>query len=386
MIVKVFNSINDVREEEWNSILDKDDIFSSYKFIQAIEKSNFDGCKFWHLMIYDKEKLIASASFFSTIIDVSFLCPGILRNCIRTVRKIKKNFLNLHALICGLPVSLGKNNICIIEESDKKAVLDILKNKMIEIAQEEHIEILALKEFEEQKTKDFDFLLESGFVKVSSLATNKLNIKFDNFDDYIHSLRYNYRRSITRSLKKLRNNELKIEVHGNFEHLFNKEIYELYENVIENAQFRLEKLPMQFFINVNKYFKEDSQLILLKKNNKIIGMSLMMHSPNIAKSMFVGFDYKLNRENDIYFNLFIENVRQSIEKKKKVLDFGQTSYYVKARLGAEPKSLYVYVQHLNTFWNTIIKMFIPFLFPEEKHFSKDFFKKESVVKNNGINE
>ena len=63
--------------------------------------------------------------------------------------------------------------------------------------------------------------------------------------------------------------------------------------------------------------------------------------------LLVGLDYSKNKEYDTYFNIVYRIISLAIEKKCKVLEMGQTSYYLKGRCGGYCEEMYFFIKSLN---------------------------------------
>jgi predicted N-acyltransferase len=296
------------------------------------------------------------------------------------VRKIYKSFLILKVLVCGIPVSLGKNNIRFAAGVDKAPVLYLLWRKMLEIATAEKVRILVFKEFNEKEVTDYDTLKHFGFFRADSLPSNKLAIEWDTFREYLGSLRKRYRQSLVRGQRKIDCREISIRVYKDFGGNYSRDVYRLYENVLEKVPIKLEILPIGFFVNVNSYFGPESELILFKRDEQPIGKILMMYSHDTAFAMFLGLDYDINREYDLYFNMMARVIEQAIKKKKKLLNFGQNSYQSKGRMGAKAVPLYFYLKHLNRVWDFLIRSLASVIFPKVAILRHNVFKKVTFEK------
>ena len=108
-------------------------------------------------------------------------------------------------LFCGTPISIGKNNLRIIDESKNNRILDLLVKEMEVIARDYEIQILSFKEFNALECESLTLLTEKKFIKAPSIPYVYLHINKDwnSFDDYLKSMRYTFRRQINKSLNKL---------------------------------------------------------------------------------------------------------------------------------------------------------------------------------------
>jgi hypothetical protein len=79
----------------------------------------------------------------------------------------------------------------------------------------------------------------------------------------------------------------------------------------------------------------------------------------------VGINYELNREFDLYFNLFYEGIEEALRLKPKTIFFGQNGGKVKLRLGCQPSRRTLFIQG-HRLWHPLIKTFSSFLFPQDE--------------------
>ncbi len=70
-------------------------------------------------------------------------------------------------------------------------------------------------------------------------------IKWNSFDDYMYALRANYRRRYNNALKKSK--ELKLRFLKDNKTEFTKEMYNLYLDIYNNAEYKLGRIPIEYF-------------------------------------------------------------------------------------------------------------------------------------------
>ena len=103
--------------------------------------------------------------------------------------------------------------------------------------------------------------------------------------------------------------------------------------------------------------------------NKTTAPSSVGRTPHRAaaappyQDLYTGVDYSMNAERRLYFNLLYPVIAYAGEQGMRTLSLGQTSYTFKARLGAKPHSLFIYVKHRNRFIHSLLCTFRSLLFP-----------------------
>jgi len=119
----VFRDIDQIEASQWDSILDPHDIQMSHRFIRACQEAGIENAAYWHLMLYDGHGLCCVASLCRIRASLDLLSTGLTRAIIRSVRRIRKAFLEIPILFCGLPVSFGQPCIKLRPGADVPAVL-----------------------------------------------------------------------------------------------------------------------------------------------------------------------------------------------------------------------------------------------------------------------
>jgi len=80
MELKIYKSVADINEAEWDAIVGKNKIFCTHKFASAVEKSVFnkDGC--YYPVIYDDGKIIAHACVYFFRTELDLFARGLLKH------------------------------------------------------------------------------------------------------------------------------------------------------------------------------------------------------------------------------------------------------------------------------------------------------------------
>lgn len=174
-----------------------------------------------------------------------------------------------------------------------------------------------------------------------------LKSRWKSFDEYFASLRAGYRRRYKIALNKSKN--LKFRVLQNNQLEFTDEMYELYLDIYNNADYKLGKVSIDFF-------RQNSFVILvLEDDNKVQGFAQLDKNNNELIFEFVGFNKKNTAKYDTYIRLLLEIVKYGIENGFSSIDFGQTADDAKLKLGCKYEHLYALINHSNPMINFFCK-------------------------------
>ena len=322
--IKEFDSITKV-PDEWDTIID-DNIYLSKEFLTFMER--IDKCEQKYYMIYDDGDL-----------DTVFM--SYVRKKYNPAMFTK---LNLHQRMTMIYVPLSVTRPGIVYNKHLDKAMDFIKTikgpKML------------------LNIEDVD---PRGYAKGLTCPKCILTNRFASFDDYMNSLRSNYRYRYTKCFKK--SAPLTLEYLENNED-FTDEMYECYLQVYNKSRMHVEKLPIEFFRG--KYFK----IFVLRNEEKVVGFGQMLPNGTELVFEFVGVDYELNNTYDTYHRILLEIVKYGIENKFETIDFGQTADESKLKLGSKYTMLYAYMHHSNKMLNSVYKKMAKYI--EYKPITTDY--------------
>ena len=177
-----------------------------------------------------------------------------------------------------------------------------------------------------------------------------LNVRWKTFDEYMDSLRSNYRYRFRKALKKAAPLKLRYLKSGEE---FTDEMYKLYEQVYNKSRIKVEKLTPEFFRG------ECFEIFVLEDGEAVRGFVQLLGGGDELVFEFVGLDYSVQAKYDTYLAMLLEIVRYAIEHGFKTVDFGQTADDTKLKLGSEYIYLYAFLHHKNMLINAVCKKLAP---------------------------
>lgn len=315
---------------EWDELC-KDNIYMSKSFMEFMEKANY--CNQSYHLFYKENKLYTGFMMFERKFNLFIFTDKYKINC-------PMKFIYL-------PLSVSHPSI--VFDNDTKELEDVL-HKM------KGIKIIINVDKEELK----------GFTKGHYLPICVMENKWKTFDEYVKSMRSNYRRRINQALKK--GSAIKYEFLEN-NNDFTDEMYKLYEQVFNHSEYSLEKLTAEFFKN------DISKILLLKINEKIEAFIQIIEdrNNNMLIFEFCGYNYEIAHEYDIYHNMLIKMTEYAINNNFKYIQFGQTAYDAKLKFGAKMYYNYFLLSHSNKFINWLIKKKIHWLEYKVKEYNFNVF-------------
>ena len=366
---KLYHSIQEVNLQDWKHILAQHQrkVFMDDRFLLTLEKSMSQFSKFWYLIFYDQEKIPQACSVVSTFLtDLTILSNKNVKKYLSLFRKFLPSFFSTKILFCGLPISLGQNNLIMSPEANSEDIIKLLDDFLKKLATQEKANVIVYKEFNSSECEQLDILSNRGYSRAYSLPMNHFNPNFVDFNDYYYRLRANYRKEIRKSRNKFKKagfHFIDVQESEKILELYTSEVHQLYKAIVDKSKTKLEILPITFFQELVINFPEQVCLTLAYNDGEIIGFMFSLYDEAIFYCLFCGLNFKFNAESDLYFNLAYRTLEKALTFDLLDIEVGQTADVFKARLGCYQKPLYIYVKGVGFVFYWLVRLLFKSLFP-----------------------
>ena len=161
-----------------------------------------------------------------------------------------------------------------------------------------------------QRSIQTDHLCGLGYVRGPSSADELFPAGFRDFDEFCAALRSHYRYKIHRSQRKFAAAGFRVAHSHGAEALphYTDEVHQLYLAVHERAEVKLETLPAEFFRQWAVRCGGTVRLTAVFQGERIVAFAWGVFAGQSYQNVFIGLDYALNDEYDLYFNLMASDL------------------------------------------------------------------------------
>ncbi len=385
MKVKVHESIEKIDKTQWDSIIGRNRIICSHDYLKAVERSGINNCKYYYPVAYKDNKIIAHTSVYTISTELDLFAQGKTKQIIELIRRKWVNFLVLRSIECGTPVALG-NTISFAEGADRAEAFESIHREIEGLGEKLNLKMFLFRDFYEKELCFFDSLTGKNYARIHNLPNAKIPIRWKSFEEYLDSMKSNYRRKIIKRMEHLYLNNVSVELLEDFSE-YSDDLLRLWTNVNNNAkEYCREKLTASFFKNLDTCMGSRSRIILMKKNNVPVGCALLLFDDDVLVSMYYGLDYKYNKDFFLYFNLLYKTVEIAIEYGMKEVDMGITTLVPKKDLGADIIPLYMYMKYTMPGFRMLVPKAFDSMTPQDELMPRNVFKDGDCVSrccNNG---
>ncbi len=378
---KTYNNANEL-PDTWDN-LGQNDIFLKTPFLKALEKSSPHNISSFYVMIYASETLVGIAIIQRVEMYIDNVFRKTSNNILKQIGKILvSKIVKGNALVVGNLMHTGQHSLFFLEQQISQ--LDFLNQIQkalniitIEIKKEfnKKIRIIVFKDYFESDSIHFQshFFNQNKLHKLQAQPNMIFQIKgsWQHKEDYIAEFTKKYRRRYTTARKKFNGIILK-ELNLDDIKTNNDILYQLYENVSENARVNSFKLDIHHFYSLKENLKENFKVFAYFLNNKIIGFYTLILNENHLETYFLGYHKDYQHQYQLYLNMLFDMACFGIENNFKTVIYARTAMEIKSSIGAKPKVMHIYLKHTNQFIaNTVLKLIVKYMNPmrtwEERH-------------------
>jgi predicted N-acyltransferase len=360
-----FSTIDEIPAQIWENLGCTKNNYFHPNFLKSIEK-NHPEIIFSYIVLVDKNN---SPTAFASLKIIDFYLNSI-KNDLEFLKDIGRKLhvfpdkKPLKLLICGNTFVSGEHGVFIKENQDKKVIIKELAESLNHFVNSDkklkkQIDAFLLKDFAKESLFITDELKDFKYHTFSVEPNMRLHLQdnWQNFDDYLASMKTKFRVKAKKAFKQSTDIRIKEVTLGNIEQNLPK-MTALYEKVASNAAFNLGTFNLETYRDLKEKFGDNYILKSYWLDDKIIGFISGIINKRSLDAHFVGIDYQLNREYAIYQRMLYDYIEIAINKKLKTINFGRTASEIKSSVGAVPQDLTMYFRHKKTITNKILKLFL----------------------------
>ncbi|MFN6038360.1 MAG: hypothetical protein ACK452_07825 [Bacteroidota bacterium] len=377
----IFERTEEINTDEWNIVNKPDNVFLSIEYLKILEKNDIETSKYFFVTIHKNDKIVGIA-FFQLISFNAGIFGDLIINQLKNIKNESKNssktftkksnsssFYQL--LTLGNNYMSGEYGFTFVSDVDRLTQFEILEKLCAIISRREKlktkISAVLVKDFYPDTLPVLNKFSNENYLQFSAEPNMYIEIpnEINSLTKYISLFSKKYRNrakkilSLSKNIKIYNLNVSDLEQHK-------KSIYNLYLQVYNKAKFKLVKLNEDYFLNCKNNFGEKFIAKGYFLNDSLIGFkTAFIQSQDELEAHFIGFDYKLNKEFEIYQNILFGFIDLAIELRRKKLILGRTAAEIKSTTGAKASEMICFIKPQNSLSRLLLKPFIAYLQPSE---------------------
>lgn len=305
----------------------------------------------------------AASPIFQTTYRLDTSLPIGLRRPIAQIERLLPRLIALPVLGLGSPMMdrCGVGFRAHASPSERAEAFSGLLDGVEARAREAGDILVAVKDLSDRECCWADRVLRGRrYAKMASLPVAVLDLPFASEDEYLSTLSSSTRRSLRRKLRQSAGPVQIIEcstISG-----LESEIAHLYEQTRTNGKADygdFDALSPHYVTKILEALNGRAKVLLSWIDGVLASFALLLVGPNCAFAHQIGMNYELAREHNLYFLNWMAAVRFCLERRIQRLEFGQTSYPLKSRLGCRLEPSWTYFRHRSRPINAALRYVAP---------------------------
>lgn len=361
MKTAVFDSIQGVPEADWNCLLENRHVTHSREFWQVVEQAGLNDFDYRHVLFYDDDgQPVGLASLYTVTTDIAIFAGGGLKALLERVRRVFPNFLKLRMLECGTPITLNRPFVSSGDEVEAK-VVSALHELIRQIMKREGQRLVVIRDFEAGTEQAQAQLQELGYQVVDALPNTFMDIRWQNAEAYIKSMKSYFRSKLRKHLRRNTDRGIRYELHDDFDHLADLLCRQWLTVYSQADEYQREVLTPAFYRELSVLLGERSKVLLFYREDELIGHALLVLDGDLLRWLYFGRNEAVN--DSLYIYVTHKVIKTAIDLGVKRLALGVTTYSIKKDLGAQ---MYPMRLALGLRWS-FLNPFIGWVYPLINH-------------------
>ena len=350
----VADSIEFLDKGHWDHVTSHDSLFLSRRYLRVLEEAGPENVRQCYALIFREKEPVAAVAAQSVTVSVARLRKKASSNG-------RLDRLEEKMLVCGNLLSWGMHGISFAPNVDHAALWPAVAEAVYRLRRVDKLfgdtAFVMVKDITDRHASGATALSRFSYRELETEPNMVLDISphWKSYDDYLASLTSKYRKQAKQIEKEATAagctvEEIKAdEIERNAEQL-----HALYLQTHKNARVRLVTLPVAFLPTLARELGDDMRFTVLRKDDQLLGFVTTVKDGETAVGYYIGFDRKANADIPIYFRLLQSVVGHALALGCKRLSLGRTALEPKARLGARPDPMRVYIRHRLPMLNVIV--------------------------------
>ncbi|HEX3442722.1 MAG TPA: GNAT family N-acetyltransferase [Pseudolabrys sp.] len=333
-----------------------------HRYYELVEDTLKDGFTYGYFAVESGGAVCAIQPYFIVDQDLLAGIGGPVQDLIAGIRRHWPRFMRAHTLMVGCSAGEGHLDG---DDAARVATAELFADALPGLARKLGCAMVVLKEFPADCRPALQCLRAAGFTRIPSMPMTTLAIDYKNFDDYVSSALSPATRGKLR--RKLRAAErarppITMSVVDDVSAVVD-EIYPLYEKVFERSSMHFEKLTKDFLCEIGRRIPDKARFFMWRQDARIVAFGLCMVQDDGIWSEYVGFDYAVAFELNLYYRVFHDTIAWAIANGYKRFYSTSLNYDPKWHLRQSLYPVDLYVRHTSAPINALLRRLLPLLEP-----------------------
>lgn len=350
------DSIDYLDGARWDELTAANSVFLSRPYLRVLESAGPENVRQRYALIFRGREAVAALTAQAVSVSAASVPKGVTRKAV--VASLER--LEEQILVCGNLLSWGFHGISFAPGVDRGAVWPAIAEALYKIRRADRLfgntDLVMIKDVPDEHTLGTEALRPFSYRQLETEPNMMLELapQWRSYEDYLASLTSNYRKTARKIAKDVEAAGFCVESLNEIEREAGS-LHSLYLQVHERQKLRLVTLSPAFIPSLATTFGQGFRCTVARKDGQILGFVTTLRDGETAVGYYIGFDGAANQEAPIYFRLLQAVIDDAIQLGCRRISLGRTALEPKARLGARPSPLRIWLRHRIPAINLVVR-------------------------------
>jgi predicted N-acyltransferase len=352
----IADSIHYLDSTQWDSVTKSSSVFLSRAYLHVLETAGPENSRQWYALIFRGKTAVAAVAAQCVRASAAQVPKSKMKKPLAgSLKRIQQN-----VLICGNLLSWGPHGVAFAPGEDPTLLWPGVAEALYRIRRADRLmsstDLVMIKDVPRDMMQPAGALKRISYRSVETEPNMVLTVSpnWRSFEDYLAALTSSYRKTARKIFEEIRADGCVVETLGDVAE-FAEVIHSLYLQVHHRQRMRLVTLKPEFLPMLAATFGSEFRCTVIRKEKEVLGFVTTLKDHDTAVGYYIGFDSRANAELPIYFRLLQAVVEDAIQLGCRQISFGRTALEPKARLGAKPEPIHVWVRHRVPAMNILLR-------------------------------
>ncbi|HEX5051977.1 MAG TPA: GNAT family N-acetyltransferase [Planctomycetota bacterium] len=284
----------------------------------------------------------------------------VLANAAQSVGVAAGKRMQLRVFACGNLLSWGPHGVALARDEDPAGLWPAVAEAIYRIRRADRLagdaDLVMVKDVPGPLVPGAGALDRFSYRRVETEPDMVLDIApaWRRFEDYSQSLAAKYRKTVQQIERDIAAAGLRVERLADLEPHADR-LHALYLQVHERAAIRPVTLSKTYLPALAAAAGPRLRATAVWRERELVGFVTSLKDGESCIGYHIGFDAATNAEAPVYFRLLQATIQDAIEWSCSRLSLGRTALEPKARLGARPQPLHVWLRHRSPAINLMLR-------------------------------
>ncbi|MBC7933183.1 MAG: GNAT family N-acetyltransferase [Rubrivivax sp.] len=350
------DSIEYLDAARWDALTVHHSVFLSRNYLRVLEEAGPDNLRQRYAMIFrDREAVAAVAAQCVTISAARVRKIPQHERLAAALERVQERML-----VCGNLLSWGMHGVAFVPGEDAATLWPAVAEALYRLRRADKLsgdaDLIMIKDISGEDAAGVASLSKFSYRPLETDPDMVLEIspRWGSYEDYLASLTSKYRKTARQIEKDVAAAGCRVEELRDVGR-YAETLHGLYMQTHRNARLRLVTLPATFIPTLAARLGEEMRCTVVRREEELLGFVTTVRDRETAVGYYIGFDRDANAECPIYFRLLQAVVEDAIKLGCRRLSLGRTALEPKARLGARPAPMSVWIRHRIPALNVVVR-------------------------------